>query len=126
MKLRIQANSIRLRLTQGEVHRLGSGGSVEQTTAFSSLAKFCSRVESSSRAQRPSATFENQCITLSLPSLEARQWAESDQVAIEAEQPIGDGTSLRLLIEKDFECVHTRGEEIRDAFPRPHGAAKRS
>jgi uncharacterized protein DUF7009 len=126
MKLRIQGNSIRVRLTQGEVHRLGCGGSVEQTTAFSPLAKFCSRVESSPRAQKPSATFENQCLTVSLPSVEARQWAESDQVGIEAEQPIGNGTPLRLLIEKDFECVHPHGEEIGNAFPRPKEAANRS
>jgi hypothetical protein len=76
-------------------------------------------VESSSQVQRPIATFENQCLTVRLPSIQARHWADSEEVGIEAEQPIGDGTSLRLVVEKDFECLHPRGEEIADAFPRP-------
>jgi hypothetical protein len=126
MKVRIQGNSIRVRLTQSEVDRLASGGSVEQTTSFSPLAKLCSRVESVSKLQKPSATFESQCITLRLPSIEARQWAESDQVGIEAEQPIGDGTSLRMIVEKDFECIHPRREGTDDAFPRPQETAHQS
>jgi hypothetical protein len=123
MKLRIQANSIRVRLTQSEVRHIASGGSVEQTTVLSPLARLCSRVESSSQVQKPVATLENQCLTLRLPSIEARQWAESDRVGIEAEQPTGDGTSLRMLVEKDFACLHPRGEEIADTFPRPSDAS---
>jgi hypothetical protein len=119
MKVRIQANSIRVRLTQSEVRRIAGGSSVEQTTTFSPLAKLCSRVESSSQVEKPIATFENQYLTLSLPSNEARHWAESEEVGIETDQPVGDGTSLRIIIEKDFECLHPRGEEIADAFPRP-------
>lgn len=126
MKLRIQANSIRFRLTQSEVHRISDGGRVEQITAISPLAKFCSRVESSPHVQSPVAIFEDQCLTLQLPSLEARLWAESEQIGIEAEQPIGDGTFLRLLIEKDFECLHPSGEETRGAFPNPKRAAENS
>jgi len=123
MKVRIHANSIRVRLTQSEVRRIAGGSSVEQTTAFSPLAKLCSRVESSPQVQKPIATFENHCLTLRLPSIEVRRWAESEEVGIEAEQPIEDGTSLHLLVEKDFECLHPRGEEIADAFPRPARAA---
>lgn len=119
MKVRIQANSIRVRLTQSEVRQIAGGNSVEQTTAFSPLAKLCSRVESSSQVIKPIATFESECLILRLPAIEARHWAESDEVGIEAEQPIGDGTSLRMIVEKDFECVHPRGEDIADAFPRP-------
>jgi hypothetical protein len=117
MKIRIQANSVRVRLTQSEVRRIADGGVVEQTTAFSPEAKFCTRVESSPHVQKPIATFENQSFTLRLPSNEARQWGESDQIGIEAEQAIGDGTSLRILIEKDFECRHQRAEEIAETFP---------
>jgi hypothetical protein len=126
MKVRIQANSIRVRLTQSEVRRIASGNSVEQTTAFSLLAKLCSRVEPSSQVLKLIAAFENHCLILRLPVIEARHWAESDEVGIEAEQPIGDGTSLRMIIEKDFECLHPRGEEIADAFPRPARAADAS
>lgn len=126
MKLRIQANSIRFRLTQSEVHRISDGGRVEQITAISPLAKFCSRVESSARVEKPTAIFEDQCLTLQLPSMEALQWAESERIGIEAEQSVGDGTSLRILVEKDFECLHPSGEETRGAFPNPKRGAENS
>jgi hypothetical protein len=119
MKIRLQANSIRLRLTQSEVRRIADGGIVEETTAFSPFAKLCVRVEPSPHVQKPSATFENQILTLRLQSKEAREWAESERVGIEAEQPIGDGASLRILVEKDFECLHPRADEISEAFPNP-------
>jgi hypothetical protein len=126
MKIRIHANSVRVRLTQSEVRRLAGGNSVEQITAFSPLAKLCSRVESSSHVQKPMATYENHCLTLRLPSIEVRRWAESEEVGIEAEQPAEEGASLHLLVEKDFECLHGREGEIADAFPRPAGAAEPS
>jgi hypothetical protein len=126
MKLRIQGSSIRVRLTQSEVRRIADGGRVEQITALSSLAKLCSRVECSPHVQRPVAIFEDQCVTLQLPSMEARQWAESEQIGIEAEQPIGDGTSLRLLVEKDFDCLHPSAEATSDAFPNPKRTAENS
>jgi hypothetical protein len=42
------------------------------------------------------------------------QWMESDQTGIEA----STGT-LRLLIEKDFECLHREPQPGEDAFPNP-------
>jgi hypothetical protein len=42
-----------------------------------------------------------------------------DQVSIEASQPAGAGCVLSLLIEKDFECLHSRAEGDSDAFPNP-------
>jgi hypothetical protein len=119
MKIRIQGNSIRVRLTQSEVRAVGEGGSVEQSTAFSPVARLYSRVESSTQAQTLVATFDNQLLLIRVPANQARRWAESEEVGIESEQPIADGTSLRLLIEKDFECLHPRAEEIADAFPNP-------
>jgi hypothetical protein len=119
MKIRLQANSVRIRLTQSEVRRIADGGVVEETTAFSPLAKLCVRVEPSPHVQKPIATFENQNLTLRLQLKEAREWAESEQVGIEAEQPIGDGAFLRILVEKDFQCLHPRADEISEAFPNP-------
>ena len=119
MKLRIQGNRIRVRLTQSEVQRVAAEECVEQITVFSKLAKLSSRVETSPRIGEPIATFENQRITLQLPLNITRQWANSAQVGIEAQQPVGDGTLLYLLIEKDFACLHPRAEEIADAFPNP-------
>ncbi|HVB97909.1 MAG TPA: hypothetical protein VNJ12_01065 [Candidatus Dormibacteraeota bacterium] len=126
MKVRIHANSIRVRLTQSEVSRVAGGGRVEQTTSFSPLEKLLSRVECSPQVRKPVATFGNQSLTILLPSVEARQWAQSEQIGIEADQPIGDGTFLRLIVEKDLECLQPRAEETADAFPPPRRSADSS
>ena len=126
MKIRIQGNSLRIRLTQSEVRRIADGGIVEQVTVFSPLAKLSMRVEPSPQVQTPIATFESENLTLRLPSNESRKWAESDQVGIEAEQAVGGGATLRILIEKDFECLHPRADEISEAFPNPQRSASSS
>lgn len=60
------------------------------------------------------ATFENSTIRVILPTRDAMQWIESDQAGIEA----STGT-LRLLIEKDFQCLHREAQAGEDAFPNP-------
>lgn len=119
MKLRILGNSVRVRLTQREVRSLASGHSIEQTTMFSHSSKLVLFVESSLRAEHPVAIFTDQQLSLRLPLAEVRQWAETEQVGIESEQPIGDGQSLHILIEKDFECLQPRASDDTDAFPNP-------
>ena len=78
MKLQIQANSIRVRMTQSEVRQIADGSLVEQTTALSPLAKLRSRVECSLHVQTPIVILEDQCLAPQLPSMEARQRAKSD------------------------------------------------
>ena len=51
-----------------------------------------------------SATFEEGRITRRRPPDRARQWAADDRVGIEGAEPTG-GEPLRILIEKDFECL---------------------
>lgn len=121
MKLRIQGNSVRIRLTQSEVARVGEGKAVEQSTAFASGAVLVSQVRVSSRRERVSAIFAEGRIAIVLPVEQARQWATSDEVGIEAIQNAGDGQALRILVEKDFECLHSAAEGDSDAFPNPRG-----
>jgi hypothetical protein len=43
------------------------------------------------------------------------EWVESDQVSIEALSQAG----VRVLIEKDFQCLHKSDEQDPDAYPHP-------
>jgi hypothetical protein len=61
-------------------------------------------------------------LSVLLPLDEVRHWAQSDQVGIEANQSISPGKSLDILIEKDFECLHSAAEKNNDAFPNPRSA----
>ena len=119
MKLRIQGNSVRIRLTQGEVRSLADGQRIEQTTEFSPSSRLITRVETSTNRDRLTAVFDDSRLTIRLPFDQVCSWAKTDQVGIEADQPIGGGRSLHLLIEKDFDCLHPQADENIDTFPNP-------
>lgn len=119
MKLRIRGNSVRIRVTRSEVDRLGNGMRVEQSTRFGPSSSLETSVVPSTLVSAPSAEYKDGSLTIHLPALETQIWAQSDQVSFEATQDAGSGESLRILIEKDFECVHSRAEGDDDAFPNP-------
>lgn len=117
MKLRIRGDSLRLRLTQGEVRSLRETGSVIETLHFGPSALHYEL--RSADVDAPVASFDGGHIVVSLPRARANAWADGDEVGIAAEQALAQGT-LALLIEKDFQCLAPReGEDDVDAFPHP-------
>lgn len=122
MKLRMKNNSVRLRLTQSEVDRFDETGKVEEAIEFGgeSREQFVYALESRAETEEIKAKFENNRITVFVPRQIADQWTQTEKVGLENVQTIGDGKTLRLLIEKDYACLAPRtGEDDRDAFPHP-------
>lgn len=121
MKLRIRGNSVRLRLTRGEVEQFGKTGLVEDTVefGFEPHQRFVYAL-SAADADNPTAVFENNRMTVSVPKRIAEEWVRTNQVGIRAEQTIAAGRTLGILVEKDFACLEERaGEDESDAFPHP-------
>ena len=118
MKLRIRGNSIRLRLTRGEVERFARGVPVEETVdlypmpfTYSLTAREAVKIE---------AIFDGGNLSVIVPQHEAEAWANGDAVGMETE----DGGEVKILIEKDFACVKPRsGEDEADMFENPDSAA---
>lgn len=122
MKLRIRGNSIRLRLTRAEVATLTVRGEVAEKIEFGIGNALGYRLGTSETATECHAVLGEHGIAVFLPSSVASQWANSDQISIEADQALSAGQSLRILIEKDFACLVDRpGEDDSDAFPNPDG-----
>jgi hypothetical protein len=122
MKLRIKGNSIRLRLGQAEVRRLAIDGIVEESTAFGPSKQDCLAYAlcASSDVSVVSASFADRRLVIRAPSVMVHRWATTDQVGIHAIQPAVNDDELRILIEKDFECIEAPpGESQEDAFPNP-------
>jgi Family of unknown function (DUF7009) len=113
MKLRLHAGSLRLRLSQSEVTRLHDTGVVEDAVVFAPGKELVYALETGA-LNETTATFDDAQIRVTLPTRLAMQWIETDQVGIEAST--GD---LKLLIEKDFECLHREPEAGEDSFPNP-------
>ena len=120
MKLRIRDNSIRLRLTRPEVERANSDGLVKGQVQFAGSNSFAYILESSPATVKPEAHISNNVLTVRIPQLDVKRWAESDQVSISSEQDVNDGAQLKILVEKDFACLAPReGEDETDMFPHP-------
>jgi len=126
MKLRIRENTIRLRLKRSEVDQIASGKSIVEHTQFPhSILTY--RLEIADKG--PSvASFDQGNLAVRVPISEVRQWAQSDQVSILAEQAVGDSQMLSLLVEKDFKCLspghHRPDEDDDDTFPHPHAGSE--
>jgi hypothetical protein len=124
MKLRIRGNSIRLRLGESEVARLAAEGKVEESTQFAAAPghQLTFTVSASPSAPQISAAIHEQTISIDIPEVVCRKWVGSNEVSLKANQPIGDGRSLTILVEKDFKCLEPRHDEDEsDAFPNPAG-----
>ena len=120
VKIRIRDNSIRLRLMRGEVDSLHLDGQVAAATKFPGGAAFSYRVESWKEGEQLRASFDKNTMLVQIPRAAVASWATTEQVSITADLPLGDGESLQLLIEKDFECLAPRdGEDESDMYPHP-------
>ena len=106
-------NSLRLRLSQSDVARLHDTGKVEEVVVFEPGKQLVYALETGA-PQEATATFDDAKICVTLPTRAAMQWMESDQTGIE----VSTGT-LRLMIEKDFQCLHRAAQPGEDAFPNP-------
>ncbi|HYP51189.1 MAG TPA: hypothetical protein VEQ34_09635 [Pyrinomonadaceae bacterium] len=124
MKLRIRGNSLRLRLTKSEAAEIGAGRAVEETVDFGGepSQKLIYALVPAGEVESATAVFDGGRIAVFIPKAQAAEWARSNRVGIEAEKQIGaeTGSSLRILIEKDFACLDRRaGEEDADTFAHP-------
>jgi len=115
MKLRIQGNSLRLRLTRKEVAQLHDSGRVESCIEFAPGQALAYAVEGSPQAVFITARFDGRAIRVTVPAPLMTQWAEGDRVSIEGPSQ----ASVQLLIEKDFQCLHKPGQPDPDAYPNP-------
>lgn len=122
MKLRICENSIRLRLTQKEVAHFQRSGRADSTIRFAAGRTLSYSIEQHQNAPKVSATFEGNAIRVVIPADVAIQWTDSDDIGMQASQPIGQNFQLELLIEKDFQCLHRSVEQDPDAYPNPLAA----
>ena len=124
MKLRIRGNSIRLRLTKIDIAQFVATGSVEERVEFGfATPALCYRLERMTDEDTTRSRFNDNCLSISVRAADADNWIKSEQVSIEASQPIGDNKVLRILVEKDFACLEERvGEDDSDAFTNPLAA----
>ena len=99
--------------------QIRSGGVVRQHVAFAPGKRLAYELRTASGG-RVSASFDEECIRVSLPRAVAERWQEPDQVSIRGEQELPEGERLKILVEKDFQCLIPREDEDQSGlFPNP-------
>ena len=94
MKLKIDHNCLRLRLTADDLRELAADGAIAETTLIGAPLTYALEP---SDTPAVAATFIDGRINVAVPRELLQKWASGDDVAIEASQP-----PLRILIEKDL------------------------
>jgi hypothetical protein len=126
MKLRLQPNSIRLRLKQSEVDRFLCTGRLEEIIVSGTDDQECFRylLETNDAVSAPKGSIAPGSVIVQVPTADALKWALTNQIGIEGEQTIDSNTSLRILVEKDFACLDGTKEQNADTFPNPLAGQK--
>lgn len=120
MKLRINHNSLRLRLSRTDVERLVQTGAVEEATLLGGAIPFIYRLLVDPHAREIRTGRHTHGIFVRLPEDVALMWSSSDQIGITAAERHPGGRETAVLIEKDFRCLRPRqGEGDEDAFANP-------
>ena len=118
MKLRIHKNSIRLRLSQPEVDEISKGQSIHELVEIgeSEGQSFGYRLLPTDGIDEIYAAYVRNRLDIFFPREKATDWARTEEISI-SNSP---GSTLSILIEKDFQCLHQRpGEDESANFPNP-------
>jgi hypothetical protein len=107
MKMRINGNSLRLRVSRSEVTRLLKQERLEESIhlAPEADATLTYALEQSPAVDAPITRYSHNTVTVLIPADRARTWCTTDQVGIEKNINLGRFGNLTLLVEKDFACL---------------------
>jgi hypothetical protein len=119
MKLRIKGNSIRLRLQRGEIATLHDTGSVTEALTLGPAEAFSYTV---ARIPGDAISLQRDAggICIGLPAAWALALATTDRVGYDSTVRVAPSVDVRVVVEKDFQCLVVRPEEDEsDSFPNP-------
>ncbi len=119
MKIRIRGNSLRIRLSKSEVYQLAGEGYLEEQTSFGNNALIYA-LQTTLNGEQLSAGFVDNKITMYVPQTLTKDWPVNSNVGFDAKMPLADGSSLSLLLEKDFVCKDATTEDQSDNYENPN------
>jgi hypothetical protein len=125
MKLRIQGNSLRVRVGRAELAHFLSEGRITDTIRFTPApeARLTYALEvSQADTSQTQLRYTTQEIAVILGSRQVAQWRLETEVGIYTRVPIGAGDSLDVIVEKDFACLDRSDKDNKDTFANPLAA----
>ncbi len=122
LKLRLHKQSVRVRLNQSEVERLGQGQPINYTLQLGNHdgEGWQFLLTPSADIQEICAVYVGASLQVQIPLQQAQALAKTDLVTVEASLALGTNPPLTLFLEKDFQCLKPRlGTDDHDTFPNP-------
>ena len=112
MKLRLEGNSIRLRVRKSDINALQKNAIITEALTFPNGDVFQYQLQINNTTLDIDAQLISNILTISLPLSIAADWMQTDAVGLEKTLPNG----LFILIEKDFPCTDRPWEDTSDTF----------
>jgi len=120
MKIRILANSLRLRLKQPEVQQFARTGNVTEVMEFGPEASDCFSYHLEKTSGPDLAVrYETNTITVLVPHALAEEWTNTERVGFGEKVDTGKGRTIDLLVEKDFRCLDGSDDIDTESYPNP-------
>ena len=112
MKLRLEGNSIRLRVRKSDINALQKNAVITEALTFPNGDVFHYQLQINNSSLNIDAQLISNILTISLPLSIAADWMQTDAVGMGKTLPNG----LFILIEKDFPCTDRPWEDTSDTF----------
>jgi hypothetical protein len=111
MKLRLEENSLRLRLSEAEVQQFAATGCVAYTIVFGpapgqTLCYSLERLPDEALASAVQVRYAAGALAVAVPATIARNWTDTENIGFKASVLVAEGQELRILVEKDLDCRH--------------------
>jgi hypothetical protein len=115
MKLRIEDDTLRLRLSQNELDEFAEQGRVESAVHFGinpeqrltyTLERGSERPQTMLNGEPVQIHYEPGTLTVLVPFELAKTWVETDQIGFSHDLPLAENQRLHILVEKDLDCRH--------------------
>ena len=111
MKLRIEDDTLRLRLSESEVRDFAQKGRVAAVIRFGTgpqqqMTYALERTSEASAAATVQVRFDATGLTVLVPNAVATTWANTEQNGFSENLSLAEAQHLRVLVEKDLDCRH--------------------
>jgi hypothetical protein len=111
MKLRLEENSVRLRLSEAEVAQFAQTGRVAYTIAFGpaldqTLLYALEKLPATDPATAVRVRYAAGALAVEVPAKLAQEWTATEKNGFSAQILVAEGRELRILVEKDLDCRH--------------------
>lgn len=104
MKLKIEQNSIRLRLSEDDLERFVAEGALRESCSFGSQMEFVFLLEVGGTSL--SASFDDRTLAIAIPRDMAETLTLGGGIGFERMQANDDGSTLEIVVERDLGRRH--------------------